>query len=82
MQHKPWVECDPAVIDCILRSQDWKQQGYIIYKGMRVYGLGLREESQKRESRTPEDILFAASAGPGPESPFASARPKIEGIDT
>lgn len=80
-QKRPWVECAPEVIDCILRSEDWKKQGYIIYRNMRVYGIGLREESQRREGLTGEAILFANSAGPGPET-MTSPKIKIEGIDT
>lgn len=83
VQRKEFIECDPAVIDCILRSDSWKKEGYIIYKNMRVYGLGMREASYRREKMTAEDVIFANSKGPGPESPFGSAiAPKIEGIDT
>ena len=81
VQKKSFVECHSDVVDCIVRSQDWHKEGYIIYKNVRVYGLGMREASEKMEHRSNEDAVFGGSRTDGPVNPYAGPPVRVEGID-
>ena len=70
VQKKSFVECHSDVVDCIVRSQDWHKEGYIIYKNVRVYGLGMREASENIEPCSYEDAVLGVKRTDRPCNPY------------
>lgn len=77
-QKKLFIEANPEVIDTVLRSETWREQGYIIYRNVRVYGLGMREESERKENRSIEDYIHGKGIAPSPAADPAPT-PRFEG---
>lgn len=52
-----YVETSPETIDFLLKSDSWRSQGYINYKGVRVYEKGKRQSVEEKESLQSSQIL-------------------------
>jgi len=44
------IETKPEIIDLIMRGRPWSPPGYIVYKSIKVYPIGMTEIIEKRES--------------------------------
>jgi hypothetical protein len=79
---KGWTEAKPEVIDFVANdNQKWRAQGYIWYRNVKLYGHGMKAESDERSLLTSEQAVFGHSKSEGPPNPYAAAPRKIEGID-
>lgn len=56
----PYIEADVRVMRQVY--PDYKEaDGYFIFQGIRVYQKGKREEVEKREAKTVDEIAFGHS---------------------